>query len=252
MSSTIKAIIIDDSQQARKLIRLMLLEFAPEIEVLGEAGNVNEGLQAIETHKPDVLFLDIEMPEKSGLDLAEELLLRNIRCDVVFTTAYNEYAIKAFRLSAIDYLLKPIDEKQLLEAVRKIKRIKSSQETELRLQAMIQNFKNDQDAVLSVPSLNGYLFLKVVNILYIKASGSYTEISSLGKKAITVSKNLKYFEGALESFPQFVRVHRSYLINVHQLKKFDKADRGIIVMNDDAEIDLARERRDAFFKTVLK
>lgn len=246
------AIIVDDAAQARRLLRLMLAEIAEDVMILGEAANVQDAIALIQSAKPDVVFLDIEMPGKSGLQLVEDLSRNVVPYEIVFTTAYNEYALRAFRLSAIDYLLKPIDEKQLAEAVEKLRRIKSAQQSELRLQSLIQNFKNQQEATLSVPSLNGYIFLKVADILYIKANGSYTEIYAAGKPPITVSKNLKYFEGALAPFAQFIRVHRSYLINVHQMKRFDKADRGVIVMNDDAEIDLARDRREVFFKAVEK
>jgi len=248
----IEAIIVDDSARARNLLRLMLAEIADDIHILGEAANVQEAITLIQSTKPDVVFLDIEMPGKSGLQLVEEISRDIVPYEIVFTTAYNEYALRAFRLSAIDYLLKPIDEKQLAETVEKLRKIKSAQHNELRLQSMIQNFKNDQQATLSVPSLNGYIFLKVADIRYIKADGSYTEIYAVSKAPITVSKNLKYFESALVSFSQFVRVHRSYLINVQQIKRFDKTDRGLIVMNDDAEIDLARDRRDEFFKLLEK
>jgi two-component system LytT family response regulator len=248
----ISAIIVDDAIQARRLLCLMLAEIAEDITILGEAANVQEAIALIQSAKPDVVFLDIEMPGKSGLQLVEEISRNVVPYEIVFTTAYNEYALRAFRLSAIDYLLKPIDEKQLAEAIEKVRKIKTAQQSELRLQSMMQNFKNEQEATLSVPALNGYIFLKVADILYIKANGSYTEIHAEGKAPITVSKNLKYFEGALESFTQFVRAHRSYLINVHQMKRFDKADRGLIVMNDDAEIDLARERREPFFKLIEK
>lgn len=244
------AIIVDDSLQARKLLSLMLAEVADDMQLLGEAANVQDAVALIQSVKPDVVFLDIEMPGKSGLQLVEEISRDVVPYQVIFTTAYNEYALRAFRLSAIDYLLKPIDEKQLTEAVEKVRKIKSSQQNELRLQSMIQNFKNQQETTLTVPSLNGYIFLKVKELLYIKANGSYTEIHVEGKPPITVSKNLKYFESALESIAQFVRVHRSYLINVHQMKRFHKADRGLIVMNDDAEIDLARDRREVFFKAL--
>jgi len=117
----IKAVIIDDSPQARKLLKLMLREFAPEITIVAEAENGNTGLSEIMLHKPDVTFLDIDMPEKSGIQLAEELVKLNIQCQIIFTTAFNQYAINAFRLSAIDYLLKPISERELIEAIEKLR-----------------------------------------------------------------------------------------------------------------------------------
>lgn len=249
-SRSISAVIVDDSAQARKLLRLMIDEITQHVCVKGEAANVDDAVKLIQSVKPDVVFLDIDMPSKSGLQLVEEISRDKVPYEIVFTTAYNEYALRAFRLSAIDYLLKPIDEMQLAEAIEKVRKIKFAQQSELRLQSMVKNLKNTQDATISVPSFNGFIFLKVADILYIKANGSYAEIHTIGKSPITVSKNLKYLENTLESFPQFVRVHRSCLINVHQMKRFDKTERGIIIMNDNAEIDLARDKRKVFLSLI--
>ncbi len=118
----LKAIIIDDSPQARKLLSLMLKEYKSDLEIIGEAENANLGFELIKQHQPDVIFLDIEMPGKSGIQLAEQLIKEKLNPEIIFTTAYNDYALKAFRLSAIDYLLKPINETHLFEAVEKIKK----------------------------------------------------------------------------------------------------------------------------------
>jgi two-component system LytT family response regulator len=175
-SKNIKAIIIDDSIQARKLLRLMLAEYAPEIELIAEAENVNEGLIAIEMHQPDVLFLDIEMPGKSGIQLAEELVKNNIVCDIIFTTAYNGYAINAFRLSAVDYLLKPIEEKQLIEAVEKIKSRKELKFAQHRLLALTENLKPTTNNVLCIPVQSGYEYIPIKEIEYLEADGSYVQL----------------------------------------------------------------------------
>jgi two-component system LytT family response regulator len=247
-----KAIIVDDAARARKLLRLMLVDLAPDMTISGEAANVAEAVVLIERENPDVVFLDIEMPGKTGLQLVEEISRNEVPYEIIFTTAYNEYALRAFRLSAIDYLLKPIDEKQLIEAIEKIRKIKSIQKSELRLQNMVQNLKYDVESTVTIPALHGYIFLKIAEIIYIKADGSYTEIVCVSHKSITVSRNLKYFEQTLEGFSQFVRVHRSFLINVNHIQRFDKSDRGVIVMQDGTVIDLARERRDSFFKALPK
>lgn len=250
MQTNISAIIVDDSAPARKLLRLMLSEIAQDIDVLGEAGGVNDAVQLIKNLKPDVVFLDIEMPGKSGLQLVEEISREQIPFEIVFTTAYNEYAIRAFRLSAIDYLLKPIEEQQLSEAIQKIRKVKSAAQSELRLKNLWEHLNQEQELSLTIPHAHGYAFIKITDILYIRAEGSYAEVISSKQRPLTVSRNLKYFEKALEGFPQFVRVHRSFLINIQQIQRFDKAERGVIVMNDGYSIDLARERRDAFFKAI--
>ena len=248
----LKAIIIDDSPQARKLLLMMLEEHVNDLEVIGEAEQAVQGLALIKEHHPDVVFLDIEMPGKSGIQLAEQLLIEKINPAIVFTTAYNDYALNAFRLSAIDYLLKPINENHLEEAIEKIKKLHPKAEEEKKLKNFIDNYEENLPKTLSVPSTSGYIFIKINEIQYIKADGSYTHIYTVSEKTITVSKNLKYFETALEGYPQFARVHRSYLINIFQMKKFDKHNRGEIVMNDGVLIDLARDRRDEFFEILDK
>lgn len=250
--SKLKALIIDDSPQARKLMQFMLEDYSTDIEVIGEAEQANEGLLLIKQLKPQVVFLDIEMPGKSGIQLAEQILTEKINTNIVFTTAYNEYALKAFRLSAIDYLLKPINETHLNEAIEKLKKLLPASNEEQKLKVFIDNYENKLPKTLSVPVASGSLFLKTDDIMYIKADGSYTHIYLSSGKTNTVSKNLKYFETALAGSAEFVRVHRSFLINLHQMKKFDKQNRGEIVMNDNTVIDLARDRRDDFFEALNK
>lgn len=249
--SKLKAVIIDDSPQARKLLSLMLEEYSDVIEVVDEAENAIQGFDCIKNNHPHIAFLDIEMPGKSGIQLAEQIVSENINTFIIFTTAYNEYALKAFRLSAIDYLLKPINEMHLEEAIQKVKKIIPQQETR-KLKTFIANYDDALPKTLSIPSTNGYIFTKIDDILYIKADGSYTHIYCQNEKPITVSKNLKYFETALEGYTQFLRVHRSFLINLQNVKKFDKQNRGTIIMTDEAHIDLARERRDDFFEAINK
>jgi len=249
--SKLKAIIIDDFPQARKLLALMLDEYKKDLEIVGEAENASLGFELIKKNKPDIIFLDIEMPGKSGIQLAEQLIKENLNPEIIFTTAYNDYALKAFRLSAIDYLLKPINEAHLGEAIQKIKK-QQPDYNEKKLQTFIDNYENKLPKTINIPTTSGYQFIKIETIMYIKADGSYTHIFTTNEKPITVSKNLKYFESALDGYSMFIRVHRGYLINVYQMKKFDKQNRGEIIMNDGAIIDLARERRETFFKLLEK
>ncbi len=251
-NQSIKAIIVDDSPQARKLLRLMLQEFAPDINIVNEAENGNHGIAAIKLHQPHVVFLDIDMPEKSGIQLAEELIEENIQCQIIFTTAFNQYAINAFRLSAIDYLLKPINEQQLLESVEKIRQnvqLKTAQE---QLKVLSQNLKPNEKQVICIPIQNGYDYININDIEYLEADGSYVHLFLMDKKQKTVSKNLKYFEQALESFSNFVRVHRSFIINLDLMKSFSKSGRGTIIMQNGKEVDLARDRRSSFLEILEK
>lgn len=247
----IKAVVVDDSLQARKLLRLMLQEFAPDIEIVAEAENGNIGISVIKTHQPDVAFLDIDMPEKSGIELAEELIKENTHCQIVFTTAFNQYAINAFRLSAIDYLLKPINEQQLIESVEKIRQQLQFKTAQEQLKALSQNLKPNQKQVICVPHQNGYDYINISDIEYLEADGSYVHLFLTDKKQKTVSKNLKYFEQTLEPFSNFVRVHRSFMINLDLMTSFSKSGRGTIIMQNGKEVDLARDRR-SYFLTILE
>lgn len=248
----IKAVIVDDAPQARKLLRLMLQEFAPDINVVAEAENGNLGVSIIKTHCPDVAFLDIDMPEKSGIELAEELVKENIHCRIVFTTAFNQYAINAFRLSAIDYLLKPINEQQLLESVERVREQIQFKTAKNQLIALSQNLTPTNNQVICIPVQNGYDYLKVKDIEYLEADGSYVHLFLIDKKQKTVSKNLKYFEQTLEPFSNFVRVHRSFIINLEFMSSFSKSGRGTIIMQNGKEVDLARDRRSDFLNILEK
>lgn len=247
----LRAVIIDDSAQARKLLRLMLLELAPEIKHVGEAENVNDGLRLIDKEQPDVVFLDIEMPGKTGLQLAEILLDRNFKGNVVFTTAYNAHAIKAFRLSAIDYLLKPIQEDQLTEAVEKLKEEKKNRDNENRLRALSENLHQERNEVLCIPSNNGFEYIPVMEIEYLEADGSYVKIYCVNNRSKTVSKNLKYFESALTDCTNFIRTHRSFLVNLDFVTNYSKSDGGYLTLKRNVQIPISRKRKQAI-QDILK
>lgn len=249
-----KAVLIDDSAQARKLLRLMLMEYAPDFVLKGEAENVDEGLALIEKQQPDVIFLDIEMPGKTGLQLAEELMRRNIPAAIVFTTAYNAYAIQAFRLSAIDYLLKPIQEEQLEEAIEKLRQMKAQQDNQIKLEALTRNLREPQSKVLCVPTQGGNEYIPLEEIIFLEADGSYVRIVCTNGRDRIVSKNLKYFENALEDAPQFQRTHRSFLVNMDFLSFHSKSD-GNLHLKNGSQIPISRERKQSvlsFLETLNK
>jgi two-component system LytT family response regulator len=244
----IKAIIVDDSAQARKLLRLMIQELANDVSILGEAENVNEAVDLIKKQKPDVVFLDIEMPGKSGLQLVE-VSKEEANYDIIFTTAYNDYALKAFRLSAIDYLLKPIDEQQLEEAIAKLRERKLLKDNKKQFDTLKYNLSNNSDSIICIPMLNGNEYVYLKSIEFLEAEGSYVKIHLVEQKQKVVAKNLKYFENALQNSPIFFRAHRSYLLNLQHVKKFEK---GKIITTTGAEIDLARERKNDFLQAMEK
>jgi two-component system LytT family response regulator len=219
---------------------------------VAEAENGNVGMSIIKTHQPDIAFLDIDMPEKSGIELAEELVKENDTCRIIFTTAFNQFAITAFRLSAIDYLLKPINEQQLLESIVKIRQQLQYKTTQEQLKALSQNLKPSDNQVICISVQNGYEYIKVKEIEYLEADGSYVHLFLIDKKQKTVSKNLKYFEQALESLSNFVRVHRSFIINLDLMRSYSKSGRGTISMQNGKEVDLARDRRNDFLEILEK
>lgn len=237
-----KAIIIDDSTQARKLMRLMLLEYGPEIDVIGEASNADDGLELTEKLNPDILFLDIEMPGKSGLQLAQILQKKGISCPIVFTTAYNAYAINAFRLSALDYLLKPIQEDQLIEAIEKLKERHEISENLDRLRILSDNL-NEPNSTLCIPVQGGSEYIPIPEILYLEADGSYVRVKFANGKEKVVSKNLKYFETVLDGSTVFLRCHRSYLVNMQHLAFHSKSNGGSLKLKNGVEIPISRERK---------
>lgn len=249
--SNLRAVVIDDSAQARKLLRLMLMEFAPEVKQVGEAENVEEGLRLIEKEQPDAIFLDIEMPGKSGLQLAEILLEKKFNGNIVFTTAYNAYAIKAFRLSAIDYILKPIQEDHLLEAVAKLKEEQQNRDNAKRLTALSENLQEDKNDVLCIPIQGGFEYIPVNEVEYLEADGSYVKIYCTNNRCKTVSKNLKYFETALDDCQNFVRPHRSFLVNLDYVASYLKTDGGYLMLKRNVQIPVSRERKQAI-QDILK
>ncbi|AEA43746.1 LytR/AlgR family response regulator transcription factor [Fluviicola taffensis] len=243
-----KGILIDDSPQARKLLRLMLQELAPKLEIVAELEDAQAGLSKVKELKPDVVFLDIEMPGKSGLQLAEELVQNGCQSALIFTTAYNAYAINAFRLSAVDYLLKPIQEDQLLEAISKVNERLKFRNSDVQLQALSKNLKAERPDVLCIPIQGGYEYLSIKEILFLEADGSYVRIVCTNGKHKLVSKNLKYFENAMQGVANFVRVHRSYSVNMDEVAAYVRSDGGNLELRSGKVIPVSRERKPAVLK----
>jgi two-component system LytT family response regulator len=218
-----KAIIIDDETKARQLLEAMLVELCPDVEVLSSCNNLSSGVKAIKLFKPDVVFLDIEMPGHSGLQLLDFLVEEEITFDIVFVTAYNEYAINAFKLEAIDYLLKPVDAEQLIQAVERCKR--KRQKDFDKYQLLKHRFSSSNQEKLAISQLDGVLLVPHQNILYLEGDGSYTKVVCRDSSVYTASRNLKYFEGVLSTNEDFFRCHKSYIINLSQVVGLTRGDR---------------------------
>lgn len=241
-----KAFIIDDEFPSRNFLHKMLRQYFPEI-IVGEASNVEEGLQGIKEYEPDIIFLDIQMKGETGFDLLNKL--PKIDFSLIFTTAYDQYAIKAFRFNAIDYLLKPINTDELIEAVNKVKeRISlpknASKEQMKQLYQDIKSPHNIHDKI-AVASTDGFIIIPVNEIIYCHASSNYTEFYLIDNKSILSSYTLKQYDEILSS-QSFFRAHRSYLINLAHVKMYRKGEGGEIVMSNGHELELAQTHKDQF------
>lgn len=245
----IRAIIIDDEPNSRETLELMLNTYKHQILIEDSCSSPQEAIKSIEKHRPDLIFLDIEMPGMNGFEMLKKI--EPIDFDVVFTTAYDRYAINAIRISALDYLLKPIDTEELRNVIHKCldkKRQKNSSEQFQVLFSQTFN-KNFHLQSIALPAIDGLLFIKINDIVRCEANGSYTKIFLQNKETILVSKNLKEYEEML-SGKEFFRIHESHLINLSYLKKYIKGDGGQVILNDGSVLDVARRRKEEFLKII--
>ncbi len=243
-----QSIIVDDELKSRESLKILLEEFCDNVEVCALCQNVEEGIEAIRKFAPDVVFLDIQMQRETGFDLLEKI--KPVNFEVVFTTAYSDYAIKAFRFSAIDYLLKPIDIEDLKRAVEKVAR-KSNGDFSQRLDQLIQNLKPgvSHNFKLALPTSDGLIFIRVDDILYCEASSNYTEIHTSDGKKYVVSRTLKEYEDILTDH-NFFRIHNSHLINLASVKKYVRGDGGYVIMSNDVSLDVSKRKKEAFLSRI--
>jgi two-component system, LytTR family, response regulator len=241
MTSTLKAVIIDDEKNAVNALKIIIEEFAPAVEVSGTASSAREGLSLIKDIRPDVVFLDIQMPHMTGMELLDAVEGEK-NFEVVFLTAFNNYAQEAFKRNAFYYLLKPINIPDFLMVVNKLVSKSTAEENAERQSNLKKAFENK----ISIPTSNGIEFITISDIVRIEASGSYVTVYLTGNKSHVFSKNLKSMEELLSHHP-FFRAHKSHLINISYIKKFTSLkDGGTITMTDGSEIDLSRAHKEEF------
>lgn len=248
----IKAVIVEDEAKGLNNLKNLLAQYCEEVEIIGEAGSVEEGLElfADPAVKPDVAFLDISLPDGLVFQLLNKL--RPINFEVVFVTAYQEYAIKACEYSSIGYIVKPIDPDALLEAVSRIRPNKGDTEMEKRLD-LFSNYYNNPNAFtkLSIFALDGIYFVNIRDIVRFEAEDNYTHIYLHSGERITASKTIKSYEDLLIPF-NFYRVHKRHVINLNYMRKFVKGDGGYLIMDDNMKIEVSRRRRPAFMEQMRK
>jgi two-component system LytT family response regulator len=239
----IKALIVDDEPKARNILQHYLTNFIPEVSEIRQAESADAALALLKEYEPGIIFLDVEMPYKNGFDFLVEL--QNPVFDVIFTTAYNQYAIQAIRFSALDYLLKPVDPDELKAAVQRHLEKKESVEQKKELfDNLAQNIvkKDVRDFKIAVPSSDGIYFFKVEDILRLEADSSYTHIHLSNRKPFVASKTLKHFEDMLAEF-KFIRTHKSHLVNPRFITHISN-DNEFVLLTDGTKVEVSRRKKE--------
>jgi len=244
-----KAIIIDDERKARNVLKILIEENCPKITEIFEAENLLSGIELIKREQPKLVFLDIEMPEHSGLEILEFIDKKDFNFEIIFTTAYSEYAIKAFQLSAIDYLLKPVSPNVVTKAVDKAINFIGSSQINLKLEELKKSLASTNFSKIGLPFSDGIKFVDFKDIIVLEADGMYTKIATTTTELL-VSKPLKHFVELLQSQNLFYKPHRSYLINLSFIKEYIKKDGGYIIMDNDTTVSVSKDKKEEFLNIV--
>jgi two-component system LytT family response regulator len=246
----LQALIIDDEVNCSQTLQLKLTKYCPTVTILETINSPLEAEAAIRNHKPDIVFLDIEMPHLNGFDLLN--LTKDIAFEVVFTTAFDHYALKAIKHSALDYLLKPIDNEELIAVVKRAEeKAKLSQGGMSRIETLLEQLSNDRKLTkLSVPSMDGIEYYEFDSIIRIEAERNYSVLHLVGGKTVTSSRSLKIYEDLLASSPSFFRVHSAHLVNLKFAKTFIRGEGGILVMDDESRVEVSRQKKKELLKIL--
>ena len=243
----IKAILIDDEVHCLDSLNMMIRDYCPEVQVCDLCSSGKKALESIEKIKPELVFLDIEMPVMNGFEMLEHF--KQIPFSVIFTTSYDQYAIKAIRFSALDYLLKPIDPKELVVAVHKVQvqKIPPFAEQFRMLMDKIQN-KETGFKKIAVPTYEGFELIPADQLIRCEADSNYTHLFLKNKTMIIACRTLKEMEEQLHDFNYFLRVHHSYLVNLNEVDKYIRGEGGYLIMSDGSTVNVSHSRKDALLK----
>ncbi|MDR6967926.1 two-component system LytT family response regulator [Flavobacterium arsenatis] len=252
----ITALLIDDDQNLRNGMKGLLARYAPEIQILGEADSVKTGIEAMDKFKPQVVFLDIQLGDGTGFDILEQLALKNGKSSshIVFITAHEQYAIKAFRFSALDFLLKPVDPEELQKVVEKIKNVLKQNDGYAHIDLLLENIRKKVDNFkrIALSTSDGIHLFEISDIIRCESEDNYTKFYIKNNKPIMISKTLKEYEEMLTEHG-FERIHQSHLINLSYLKSYIKKDGGYVVMADNSNLPISqrkKERLQELLKTI--
>ncbi|MBI9037106.1 MAG: response regulator transcription factor [Bacteroidales bacterium] len=242
----IKAIIIDDEKKSRSSLLNNINKFCKNINVIAEAENVKSGVEKIVKYKPELVFLDVQMPDGTGFDLLEKLPEINFK--IIFVSAYDQFAVKAFKFSAIDYLLKPVDPDDLVNAVKKMTEVVESKILNEKLKVLLEN-KNSFEKI-ALPAFDGIIFVKIKDIIRCESDRNYSVFYLRNKEKILVTRTLKEYDEMLSSL-NFYRAHHSHLINLAYVKRYIKGEGGSVIMEDGTEVEVARRRKEGLMSLLL-
>lgn len=240
-----KVTIIDDEAKARNLLKILIEENCKNITDIQEAENLLDGVETIKKQQPDIVFLDIEMPGHTGLEILDFIDRDDFNFEIVFTTAYSEYAIQAIQLAALDYILKPVRASKVKEVVQKASSFLGKSKITKQIEELKNVFQSSSFKKIGLPVSDGVEFVPFDDIVVMEADGMYTKIDTASTNYL-ISKPLKYFVDLLEKVTQFYRPHRSFLINLQHIKKYVKADGGYIVMDNEKSVSLSKEKTEEF------
>jgi len=247
----LRVLLVDDERNVRQNLSYLLSQHCPELEIVGEAATVSEAVASIQQLSPDLIFLDIEIWEGSGFDVLEQISVP--KPEVIFTTAFSQYAVKAFKVEAVDYLLKPIDTADLVQAVQRVHHRRGKTNLEGRLSSLMDNLEELSGHTrlrrIGLPVLGGIQFFQLDDIIRLQAQSNYTNFYLVGKKEVLVSKTLKEFDETLTG-QGFFRVHQSHLVNLDHVTQYQKADGGYIVLSDGSTVPLSKSHKEAFVQVL--
>ncbi|MBB1284986.1 response regulator transcription factor [Flavisolibacter sp. BT320] len=243
----LKAILIDDEIHSLESLALLLEDFCPDVQIINKCRSAKEGLTAIRSENPDLVFLDIEMPNINGFEMLEQL--NKIPFAVIFTTGYDQYAIKAIRFNALDYLLKPIDPTELVNAIKKVQQqhyLPLAEQFQLLLK-QVQN-KDHQFNKIAIPTLEGFELLPASHIIRCEAADNYSHLIIHNRNTLTACRTLKEIEEQLHNFTYFLRVHHSHIVNLNEVTRYVRGEGGYLIMSDGSTVSVSRSKKEALLK----
>ena len=245
----IKTVLIDDESFSRSTLKNLLEGLFPQLEIVGEASDIQEGIDVLEKLQPDLVFLDVHLKSGTGFDLLKKL--NQTPFEIIFVTAHDEYAINAFQFSAFGYLLKPLEIKELRKVMDRfiLKRSESAQQNK-RVKILIENYNEGLVRKIVVQNVNGFQVLELKNILYLEGAVNYTKFYLQDGSSILISKTLKEYENLLQN-QGFIRVHQSFIINLHHVKQYIKGEGGQVIMSNQKEIPISRRKKSNFIKQFI-